>query len=169
MPPDAQRASAAPTEAALLACEAAQARAALQAAINDLKKSLGTAADPRVWTQNHPWAGVGVAAAAGFAAAALLKETAAEAVASEPAAAVDGTTAAAKSAANTQSGHSALRALLNPIWEVAKSALETFAVNAVKISMGSPPSEDFQSAAAGASPYAADDDLRDDGLHPRAD
>ncbi|MBI3461787.1 MAG: hypothetical protein HY000_01830 [Planctomycetes bacterium] len=59
-------------EADLLAHEAAAAQAAALGAIQDLKTGLATAADPRLWAEQHPWAAVGIAAAAGFAAAALV-------------------------------------------------------------------------------------------------
>lgn len=57
------------TESDVLAREAAAAQAAAVQAIGDLKASLVQAADPRLWAQQHPWAAVGVAAVAGFAAA----------------------------------------------------------------------------------------------------
>jgi hypothetical protein len=65
-------------EADLLAREAAAAQAAALGAIADLKAGLATAADPRLWAQQHPWAAVGIAAAAGFAAAALVVPTPAQ-------------------------------------------------------------------------------------------
>lgn len=174
MPPDAPRASAAPTEAALLECEAAQARAALRGAIEDLKQSLRHAADPRVWTEKHPWAGVGLAAAAGFGAAALIKEAAAEAVA--PAAVTSAPAAAQNAAAPEQpaaqappAGHSALHSLLTPLWDIAQAALKSFAVNAVKSSMTSPVAEDLASSPNDAAECAACDTTEAAGLHPRAD
>lgn len=38
----------------------------VRATVEQLKPSLKTAADVRLWTQHHPWLSVGVAAAAGF-------------------------------------------------------------------------------------------------------
>ena len=67
-----RRDTASDREADLLAREAKAAQAAVLEAIGDLKSGLSTAADPRLWAQQHPWAAIGVAAAAGFAAAALL-------------------------------------------------------------------------------------------------
>jgi hypothetical protein len=49
--------------------EAELARQAFARTLNDLKHSLETAANPCQWAQQHPWIAVGVAAAAGFAAA----------------------------------------------------------------------------------------------------
>jgi hypothetical protein len=52
--------------------EGADAKAGLTQALDDLKVDLLHGADVRVWARNHPWATVGVAAAAGFALAAAL-------------------------------------------------------------------------------------------------
>lgn len=60
------------TSAQLAAQESREARDAMFAALDDLKQSAASAADPRLWTREHPWAAVGIAAAAGFAAAAAL-------------------------------------------------------------------------------------------------
>ena len=157
MPPDAPRASAAPTEAAHLEREAAQARAALRGAIEDLKQSLYHAADPRVWTEKYPLAGVGVAAAAGFAAAALMKEAADEAM--TPAPAVDRSAAAPgqPAAQAPPAAHSALHSLLTPLWDIAQTALKSFAVNAVTSSMSSPLAEDLPSSPVDAAACAACD------------
>ena len=49
--------------------EADLARQAFSSTLHDLKHGVQTAADPCAWAQQHPWITVGVAAAAGFAAA----------------------------------------------------------------------------------------------------
>lgn len=59
-------------ESQYLANESADAKQAVQKAVDDLKSSLGQAADPRLWTKEHPWAAMGVSLVAGFAAAAAL-------------------------------------------------------------------------------------------------
>jgi hypothetical protein len=61
------------TEDELLRCEAAEAHAAIVATLADLKRSLGQAADVRVWTQRHPWPALGAAAAAGVVAGAAIR------------------------------------------------------------------------------------------------
>jgi hypothetical protein len=55
-----------------LAKQAADAKAAVGAVFNDLKKDLGTAADPRAWMQVAPWTTLAVAAVGGFVAAAAI-------------------------------------------------------------------------------------------------
>jgi ElaB/YqjD/DUF883 family membrane-anchored ribosome-binding protein len=57
------------SEAEFLAVQAADAHAAIQQTLDDLRESLKTAADVRLWTRQHPWASVATAAAVGFAAA----------------------------------------------------------------------------------------------------
>ena len=56
-------------EQEFLAQQVADAQAAIEQTLNDLRQSLKTAVDLRLWTRQHPWACVGMAAAAGFAAA----------------------------------------------------------------------------------------------------
>jgi hypothetical protein len=70
--PNGRRASKPKSEAAFLRAEAADARSAIAGALEDLRDGLGEAADIRVWTQEHPWAATGTAAAAGFALAAMM-------------------------------------------------------------------------------------------------
>jgi hypothetical protein len=60
------------SEAALLAREKADAKAALRQTLVDLKQSLRTSVDVRLWTKEHPWIAVGMAAAAGFTAATVV-------------------------------------------------------------------------------------------------
>ncbi len=59
------------TEAALLDQEAREAQAAIVRTLRALEHDL-TSADVRGWTREHPWAAVGIASLAGFAAAAGL-------------------------------------------------------------------------------------------------
>lgn len=49
--------------------ETEAAKAAILRTIENIKGDLRTATDVRLWTQEHPWAAVGVAAAVGFTAA----------------------------------------------------------------------------------------------------
>lgn len=63
------------SEAEYLARESAAAQAAAFEALEQLKNSLASAADIRIWARKHPWIAVGAAAATGFVAAAGLKAT----------------------------------------------------------------------------------------------
>jgi hypothetical protein len=47
----------------------AEAKAALQNAVGDLRNGLASSADLRAWVRRYPWAAVGAAAVTGFAAA----------------------------------------------------------------------------------------------------
>jgi hypothetical protein len=60
------------SEADYLAREVADAKAALSHAIADLKTGLITSADLRRWVTHYPWAAVGAATVAGFAAGAAV-------------------------------------------------------------------------------------------------
>lgn len=60
-----------PNSAAFLRRQQAEARHALQVTLRNLKRDLLSAADPETWVQIAPWTTVGVAAASGFAAAAV--------------------------------------------------------------------------------------------------
>lgn len=60
------------SERDVLGDESAEAKAAMFAALDDIKADLAQAADPRLWAREHPWLTLGVAAAAGFAAAAAV-------------------------------------------------------------------------------------------------
>lgn len=64
--------NATPNSAAFLRRQQAEARAALHATATDLKRDLLHAIDPQTWIQISPWATLGVAAASGFAAAAVV-------------------------------------------------------------------------------------------------
>src|SRR5918993_813495 len=67
-----QRDQAKLTEAQVLQQTAADVKQAISKTIADLKADALTAADIRLWSQDHPWAVVGAAAAAGFVAATLI-------------------------------------------------------------------------------------------------
>ena len=59
------------SEAEFLQKQAADAKAAIGSVFNDIKRDLTQGIDPRGWMQVAPWTTLGVAAVAGFAAAAL--------------------------------------------------------------------------------------------------
>lgn len=60
------------TEECLLRAEVEDARAAVQRALLGMRDSLIATGDPKVWARTHPWISVGIAAAAGFAAASAI-------------------------------------------------------------------------------------------------
>jgi ElaB/YqjD/DUF883 family membrane-anchored ribosome-binding protein len=60
------------TEAQLLEQTAAEVKQAISRTVARLKHDAITAADVRLWSQEHPWAVVGAAAAAGFVTATLV-------------------------------------------------------------------------------------------------
>jgi len=57
------------SERSFLTRQANDAKAAIKAALSDMKTDAGQAVDPRLWTKDHPWAMVAAAAVGGFAAA----------------------------------------------------------------------------------------------------
>ena len=62
-----------------MARQADEARQAISRAAGLIGKDLSAAMDPRLWTREHPWAALGMAAAGGFAAAAAVTPTQQEA------------------------------------------------------------------------------------------
>src|SRR5258706_1085239 len=56
------------TEAQYLEKQAAEARAAIEKVVGDIKRALGSTVDPRQWTKQYPWIATGTAIGAGFAA-----------------------------------------------------------------------------------------------------
>src|SRR5258706_6931580 len=56
------------TEAQYLEKQAAEARAAIEKVVGDIKRALGSTVDPRQWTKQYPWIATGTAVGAGFAA-----------------------------------------------------------------------------------------------------
>ncbi|HCU24726.1 MAG TPA: hypothetical protein DF383_06895 [Deltaproteobacteria bacterium] len=65
------------TERELLLLQESQAKSALQCSLQESLQKVATAADPRVWTELHPWKSTGVAAVVGFVAAAKVTSSAA--------------------------------------------------------------------------------------------
>lgn len=59
-------------EAAVHSMRARHASAAAADALTEAATHLGTAADPRAWVKTHPWASLGIGAAAGFVTAATV-------------------------------------------------------------------------------------------------
>jgi hypothetical protein len=60
------------SESAYLQLQANQAKAAIGAALDDLKKGLATGVNPAGWAKQYPWIAVGAGAVAGFMATSLL-------------------------------------------------------------------------------------------------
>jgi hypothetical protein len=117
------------SEAEILKREAEKAQAAMAQAVAGLQKSLGTAADVRLWAERYPWLTVGAAVAAGFAAGSAITST------------VQGRgetnghispQAAASPREYARSQHSALLAsLLAPVFDIAKVAVQSFIASAM--------------------------------------
>jgi len=144
------------TESDVLAREAAAAQAAAIRAIGDLKTSLVHAADPRLWAQQHPWAAVGVAAVAGFAAATLV-------VPSPEPNVKEKLSDLLKGLNNAQNGHDAsstngvedelpekpsmrsgpLAAVMEAVLDLSKTAVTNFVMAAVHKSSEPPPSDEL--------------------------
>jgi hypothetical protein len=118
-------------EATFLKQEGAEAKAAISQTLEELKGSLQTAADLSLWTRQHPWAALGVAAAAGFAVANAVTPSKHKAApppwqAYPPAGYATGATAA-----NGQQGASPLNSLLAPLFDMAKVALQSTIASAI--------------------------------------
>lgn len=71
-------------EEALLDQQAAEARAAFEQTLNELKRSLKDSAKLKVWAQRYPWAVAGAAAAGGFLLATAVCSPRATPAAAEP-------------------------------------------------------------------------------------
>lgn len=124
------------SESEFLQHEAQQARQAIERSLEELKASLHTAADLRLWAQHHPWLTVGAASAAGFAAGAAITSAARGSPPTAAAAASptsgNGHFAAGQSAftggqsAPPQPQPSALwTALMGPMFDLAKFAIQS--------------------------------------------
>jgi hypothetical protein len=140
-------------ETELLATEAAAARAAVLQVIGDLKSGLSTAADPRLWARQHPWAAVGVAAVAGFAAAALVVPSQDKKLKEKLADIFDAVSPRDKAESNgdakvdPRSGPGPMAMAMGPLIDLAKTALTSLVVGAVHQS-SSPPEAETATAAA---------------------
>jgi hypothetical protein len=139
-PPSSVRSS--ESEAEFLAHESRLAAEALRGALHDLSEGLHSAADVRLWTQQYPWLSVGVAAATGFAAAAVLAP-ATTTYAPAPQAPIPSpepaTTEAAEHMHHARS--SALHGLLSPFWNIAKTAAEGWLMTALTTALQPPPQD----------------------------
>ncbi len=71
-------------EAELLASESARVRAAISRLSHELPSNLAHAVDPRLWTKQHPWLGVAVAAMAGIGAARAMRPAKTSPVSTQP-------------------------------------------------------------------------------------
>jgi hypothetical protein len=124
-------------EADLLAREANAAQAAVFATMQDLKAGLSTAADPRLWAQQHPWASVGAAAVAGFAAAAIVVPPGERKLSDRLSAMLEGMqqlprgVEAAAAAPSRAAMPGPLATIMESLVDVAKTAITNFVVAAV--------------------------------------
>jgi hypothetical protein len=123
------------SEADYLAREVADAKAALSKSLAELKLGLTTSADLRQWVKYYPWASLGAAAAAGFAAATAVTPAQGESVKEKLArwkpdmrstADDDGTTAA--NAAKAPRRASVSDNVINSVFDLAKVLVQTMIV-----------------------------------------
>lgn len=110
--------------------EAAEAKAAMARTMEELKASLNHAADLKLWTNQHPWAAVGVAAAAGFVVANAVTPSKHQA-APPPWAAYANGAAAPPPPPGTAHNYGALNSLLAPLFDMAKVALQSSIASAI--------------------------------------
>jgi hypothetical protein len=133
------------SESEFLAHESRLAAEALRGALYDLTEGLHSAADVRLWAQQYPWLSVGVAAATGFAAGAVLAPGTTHAAAPPaPMPSPEQATSEAAPRASAASHPSMTHALLAPFWNIAKTAAEGWLMTAVSSALQPP-----ESAAAG--------------------
>jgi hypothetical protein len=121
-------------EASFLQMESAEAKEAMARTLEELKASLKTATDLKLWTKQHPWAAVGVAAAAGFAVANAVTPSKHQPAAPPPWAAYGNGYPASSVTASSQAatgGFGPLNALLAPLLDMAKVALQSTIASAI--------------------------------------
>jgi hypothetical protein len=122
------------SEQELLAQAAREARIAMTCAWEDAKAGLGEAADLRLWTQQHPWVTLGVAAAAGFTAATgLVPSARAQSSAAEG---TNGTAPAKAEKAEAAASAEPPSSLAAMLFDLAKVAVQTTLMAAIR---GNPP------------------------------
>lgn len=102
------------SEAEFLEREAHQAKAAIDKTMEELKQSLSTAADLRLWAEHHPWLVVGVAAAAGFTAGSAITSIGSAPTVSPP-----------QPASRPRQGAGMWGSLMSPLFELAKVAIQS--------------------------------------------
>ena len=102
------------SEAEYLEREANQAKAAIDKTMEELKQSLSTAADLRLWAEHHPWLVVGVAAAAGFTAGSAIASIGSAPAAPPP-----------QPASQPRKGSAMWSSLMSPLFELAKIAIQS--------------------------------------------
>jgi hypothetical protein len=114
--------------------ESAEAKQAMSRTLEELKASLRTATDLKLWTKQHPWAALGVAAAAGFAVANAVTPSKRGSDRSAPppwATYGNGYQAAAAAPPPSAKGYGALNSLLAPLFDMAKVALQSTIASAI--------------------------------------
>jgi ElaB/YqjD/DUF883 family membrane-anchored ribosome-binding protein len=118
-------------EADFLKQESAEAKQAMAHTVQELKDSLRTAADLKLWTRQHPWAAVGVAAVAGFAVANAVTPSKHEHAPPPPWMAYGNGQAAPAGAPHAAKSYGALNSLLAPLFDMAKVALQSTIASAI--------------------------------------
>jgi ElaB/YqjD/DUF883 family membrane-anchored ribosome-binding protein len=106
-----------------LAQQTEQARAAIQQTIAAIQQSLRDSADLKAWAQQYPWATVGVAAASGFAATAMVLQAGGDRHANEP--------PAAEAASRESRGGGIWEPITSALADVLKTVLQSTVLAAV--------------------------------------
>lgn len=130
------------SESEFLKQEAQQARQAIDRSLEELKTSLRTAADLRLWAQHHPWLTVGAAGAAGLAAGAaissLVKGSPPPQTASDrPPVAENGHAAPGQSDPPKPQLSAFWLAIMDPLFDLAKFGIQTAIASAMSGAMQS--------------------------------
>jgi hypothetical protein len=125
------------SEADFLEREVADAKAALSHAVADLRNGVKSSADLRLWVKHYPWAAMGAAAVAGFAAATAVTpakgETVGEKLSRLAKSAKPGETTDSAGQVSTQTAsQSPKTTLLNSLVDIAKVLIQTVVLATVQ-------------------------------------
>jgi hypothetical protein len=144
------------SEAEFLAREVQDAKAALAHAVADLKSGLTSSADLRLWVKHYPWAALGAATVAGFAAAATITPAPGESVSDKLSRLrSNGSNGTAEESANHPAERAKQRStvkasLIDSLFDLAKTLIQTvFLATLQSRAAGHPQSESTTSPATG--------------------
>lgn len=136
------------SEAEFLDLQAQQAREAVARTLEELKESLKTASDIKLWAQHHPWLTVGTAAATGFAAGSAVTSM----FQHQPETA-DGADRRYEAFSQQRASPPAWTSLLAPLFDVAKVAVQSAIAAGIGAMQQQQPSPEAQQAAGGVPPH----------------